>query len=202
MGNSSKNRAFYAIKEVGVDAIKKNKFKFLFLAVIAMIAILTGVIIAIKTQSISTFTRLLGEKKECLNGTTFWLRLLSMLVVYTFIVLASLSPWLCPIAFLFVAYRAFLMGGNITLLIVFNGISGMVVGLLVVLPCQLISLALFVFLFLLLCEAKNYKKCYGCERVKNYWLLLVLIGVLLITIVCLVESLLISLLSPSVIFVF
>lgn len=202
MGNSSKNRAIYAVKEAGVDAIKKNKFKFLFMASIAVIALLTGIIIAIKTQSITTFTRLLGEKKECLNGTTFWLRLLSMLVVYAFIVIGSLSPWLCPIAFLFVAYRAFLMGGNITLLIIFNGLSGTVVGLLVVLPCQLISLALFIFLFLLLCEARNYKKCYGCERVKNYWLLLVLVGVLLITLLCLVESLLISLLSPNVIFVF
>lgn len=200
MGSLFKDKSYMA-EEIIKNSIKKNKLKCFAMIVIALIALLTGIIVAIRTRSISTFTQVLGDA-ENLNDTNFWLRFLSMAVVFSFVVIASLSPWLCPLALLFIAYRAFLMGGNITLLIILNGISGVVVGLLVVLPCQIISLLLFILFYLLLCEARSYKGCYGCERRRNYSLMLVLFGMALIVAICLIESFLIGLLSPKVIFVF
>lgn len=189
------------MKEVLGEAIKKNKIKLLIILIITTISLFTGIILVIKTQSLDAFTNVFGGEDD-LAGTSFFLRLLSMLVVLGFVILGSLNIWLCPFALLFIGYRAFLLGGNITLLIIFNGLSGLMVGLLVVLPCQLICLATFILLFLLLCEGRNCKKCYGSERVKNYWLWVIFVGVLLLVVICLIESLFIYIVSPKIVFVF
>lgn len=191
----------FNIKEIIISAVKKNKLKLLIIIICTLIALLTGTIIAIKTKSFSVFSTFFDDA-ESLNDTNFWLRLLSMLVVFGFVILGSIKPWLCPFAILFIAYRAFLMGGNIALLIILNGLTGLVASLIVVIPCQLLSLALFILFYLLLCEGKSYKCSYGSERVKNYSLMLILVGVGCFVLICMLESLLIWLISPKVIFVF
>lgn len=193
--------SWFDIKELVITAIKKNKIKFLMVSICTLIALFTGIIIAIKTKSFNVFSTFLGETDN-LNGTNFWLRLLSMLVVFGFVILGSINNFLSPLAILFIAYRAFLMGGNIALLIIFNGLSGLVIGLIVVIPCQIISLALFMLFYLLLCEGRVYRKCYGSDRTKNYSLMLILLGVGCFIALCLLESLFIWLISPKVIFVF
>ena len=202
MKRYSRQKWSFGVKDFCSEVIKNNKIKCFILLGLTIISLFTGIIVAIKTQSISTFTKILGDEQKTLNGTNFFMRLLSMFVVLCFVVLGGFKSWLCPFAFLFIAYRAFLMGGNITLLIILNGISGIVVGLIVVLPCQLLTLLLFLSVYILLCDGRRCKREYGCEKVKNYKLLVVLFAVCLILILCLLESLLITMLSPTVIFVF
>lgn len=189
------------IKEVVCDAFRKNKIKFIIILFCTLTSLFAGIIIAIKTKSLDVFTSFLGDAKK-LKGTNFWLRLLSMLVIFGFVLLGSLRVWLSPFAILFISYRAFLLGGNISLLIILNGLSGFVIGLIVVLPCQILSLILFVLFYLLLCEGRGYRKSYGCDRMKNYNVILILAGVGCFILICLLESLFIWLLSPQIIFVF
>lgn len=194
-------RTCFSGKDLILSAFKKNKLKLLIILICTLIALFTGVIIAIKTKSFNVFSTFLGDV-ESLNKTNFWLRLLSMLVVFGFVILGAINDWMSLFAILFISYRAFLMGGNIALLVMFNGLSGIVISLVVVIPCQLISLALFILFYLLLCEGRIYRKCYGSDRFKNYWLMIILIGVGCFVLLCLLESFFIWLISPKVIFVF
>ena len=202
MKNSSKNQMMYSIKEFSCETIKRNKIKLMLVLLVTIIALLTGVIIAIKTKSISTFSKFLGQKSEHLNSTNFWLRLLSMLIVFSFIFIGCLTKWLCPLAYLFLAYRAFLMGGNIMLLLLLNGISGIVIGVLVVLPCQLLTLIVYISFYLLFCDGKNYACHYGCDRARGYKAIVIVSALVALLLICLLESLLILVIPPKIIFVF
>lgn len=197
----NKKRNIFDFKEFFCQTCKRYKFRLLIVLIASLIAMLTGVILAIKTKSVDYFS-LWGKGQNRISQTSFWLRLLSMLVVFFMVVIGSLNVYLMPIGILFIAYRCFLMGGNITLLIILNGISGIVIGLMVIVPCQLISLTIFILAFLFLSEARGYKRKYECERQRHYFIFLMLIGILSIVVLCLLESLLICLFSPKVIFVF
>ena len=193
-----KNRQFKNHFSFIFELLKESKLKLIILAALTIIALLTGIIVACKTgrgyEDIDKF--------DLLNfGFGFWGRLFSMLLVALICFGCSFCPFLFPIALIFLAYRGFLLGLDLTLIIICNTFSGIVVSILVILPCQLIALAVMVLMYVLLCKTQKDFKCFGGGKVVHQRLKVLLLALGVLIAVCLVESLLFTLLSPNVILI-
>ncbi|MBE7073875.1 MAG: hypothetical protein E7379_02150 [Clostridiales bacterium] len=196
MTTKNKNRHFKNQFRFIFDIVKLSKFKLIILAVLAVIALLTGIIVAIKTSSYYNASFNFFE-----FGFSFWGRLLSMLLIAIICFCCGFSKWLFPIALLMLAYRAYLLGLYLTLIIIANDFVGVVIGILVVLPCQLFALTVLTVMHVLLLRLNKDENCCGGgdktkQRVKVF-----VIAIIVLLVICLLESLLLSIFSPTVILI-
>ena len=170
-----------------------SKWKIILYSVIIFIALLTGIIIAIKTSKESVYL----EKYNLLDfGYGFWGRLFSTLFVTMVCFGSSFLPWLFPLALIIIGYRAYLLGIALCWIIICNSFMGVIFALFVILPCQLAVLAVITLLYLMLCKQRKEFCLDGRKR----WVLL-LIAVIILIALCVVESILFSLFSPDIILV-
>ena len=178
------------------DVIKVSKFKLILIGAISLIALLTGVFIAIKTASFY------GDRYSFLKFSfTFWGRLLSMLLVALICFGCGFTKWLFPIALLMLGYRAYLLGLSIALIIVANGLSGVVISIIVVLPCQLFALIALSIMYILLNRLnKDESWCGGGSVIKQRIKVLVIVVIALL-VISLLETFLLNIFSPTIILI-
>ncbi len=188
-----------------IGFFKTNKLKIFVLIFIVLLALITGIFTAIKyikTDTLFDFNNFgLTEfsKGNIASLSLFFQRLLSYLVVLSLLFLCSLYAPLFPVGCIIIAYRSFLLGLNVALIISLCGISGLISALLIFL-FQFFILFLCA-VFLCLCRKKIFcKRKFGKGEGINAFLLF-LIFVLLMTIVNLLETLILILLSANVILV-
>lgn len=195
MTSKNKNRQFGRIFSPLTQMLKESKLKLIIFGVICFIALLTGIIVAIKTcHSLENL-----ENYNLLDfGFGFWGRLLSMLFVALICFGCSFLPWLFPVAIIFLAYRAYLLGVSLAWIIICNNFMGVVFSLFVILPCQLLVLGIIIIMYVLLCKAR--RECAGKGDFKKRATILIL-ALLFLVAICIVESLLFVIFSPSVILV-
>lgn len=198
------SRRFDGLKYKFIDSFKENKKTTLFLIVFVLIGILTGIFTAIRYArgaSLIAFDDFsLSQYLAGDLGTSdlFFSRLFSTTVFSIIICVCSCTIFLIPINFLLLTYRAYLVSLNCSIIIIVNGLSGIVTCLLIVLPCQLISLLIITLFCSFSCKRAVLKKKYG--RPCKIW------NILLLTIVALlivngIETLLLYLFSSKIILV-
>ncbi len=203
MINKSKKRQFNEFAGFAIDIIKECKLKVILISAIMIIALLTGIIVAARTHSTYLGIENYGivDVRTGTLTTTFFSRLLSMLFIALIMFGCSFSVYLMPIAVLFLAYRAYLLGLNICLMIIFYGFSGVVVSIVVAFPIQLIALATLLLFYILMSKTcKDYKSFGGC-KVPKQKSRLILSAVIILFLLCIIESLFVVMFSAKVILV-
>ena len=203
MTYKNKKRQIKELTGFGQEMIKDSKMKLIFITVILIISFLTGIIIAAKTHSSYEHFENFGIVDIRTGGltTTFFTRLMSMLLIALILFGCSFTIYTLPIALIFLAYRSYLLGLNICLMVVIYGLPGVIVTLIVALPCQLLALvALTLFYILMFKTNKDFKSFGGC-KVKNQKMKLILVVIIILFAICIVESILLTLFSAKVILV-
>lgn len=183
--------------------MKESKIKVVVTSILLIIAILTGIIVAIRTHNHYHIGENYGVVDVASGGltTTFFTRLFSMLLIMGIVFGCSFLNYLYPLAILFLGYRAYLLGLNITLMLVLYGLQGVIVSLLIALPCQLIALLVLSIFYLLSSQTTKECKSFGGSRTPNQRIKILLLTLLVLFIVCLLESILLWLFSAKIILV-
>lgn len=193
------------IKFSCLNAFRTNKIKIILTFFFVVIGVSTGVFVAIKSNNDCC----LGQLQDiCLDdffsgftasSSAFAVRCFSLLINAVILILLTLSPYLFFLAEVLFVYRAYLFGLNLTLIFVFYGVSGIVTGIIIVLPCQLLILLAMILFYIILQKSNIDRKKYGyceCNRI-----LLMVVFVIFLFLVNLTETLLLCLLNGKVIMV-
>ena len=204
MTNKNKNRFFRDAFEFIISSIKACKLKTIIIIIFTTIALITGIIVAIRTKdsyNISNNFGVVDVSSNGVNSSTFFTRLLSMLLVFAICLGSSYNNYTFVIGLIFLSYRAYLLGLNLCLMIVFYGFSGVVVSVIVAFPCQLLTLAVLAVFFIIMsrtfCDQRNFGGCHMPKQ-KTKVIISTLICLLLL---CLIETILLALFSAKVILV-
>ncbi len=203
MTYKNKNRQLKELTGFDQEIIKDSKIKLIFITVILFISFLTGIIIAAKTHSSYEHFENFGIVDIRTGGltTTFFTRLLSMLLMTLILFGCSFTIYTLPIAVIFLAYRSYLLGLNISLMIVIYGLPGVIVTLMVALPCQLLALAVLTLFYILMFKTNKDFKSFGGCKIKNQKMKVILTAILVMLTICVLESILLTLFSAKVILV-
>ena len=186
-------------------SIKNNRWKMVFTSILILLAIFFGAVVAVKTDFADSFKALQeinikGFKDGFVASySAFFARTFSLLFNILLLTLFSFSAFMIPLAELLLIYRGYLFGLNFALIFVFYGLGSMITAVVVILPCQLLTLFLLMMFYLILANVNSSIKKYGrceCNRFS-----FVALSFLLVMIVNLLETLLLFLLNGRVIMV-
>ncbi|MGN0748246.1 MAG: hypothetical protein ACI4L1_00990 [Christensenellales bacterium] len=186
------------------DGIREHKKTTLFLIVFCLIGLLTGIFTAIRYSKggslicFNDFCLCKFISGELGSSELFLSRLFSSSVVIIISLICSTTIFLAPVNFILLTYRAYLVSLNCTLIIILNGIGGIVTCLLIILPCQLIGLLILALFCSFSCKRAVTKRRYGvpCKICAKFFLCY--IGLILINGI---ETLLLFLFSSKIILV-
>lgn len=188
-----------------VNTIKENKIKIFLSFAFVLIAISTGIFIAVKSNNSYS----LGQLQEidlsqfylgiAASSSAFFSRCLSITINVVILSVLSFSVYLFPLAEILFVYRGYLFGLNFALIFIFYGIGSSITAIVVILPCQLLTLfVLIMFYFVLTKMNRNCKRFGGAECNRFFYIVVALILLLLIN---LVETFLLCILNGRVIMV-
>lgn len=206
MGKSYKSHAFFdGIKYSCQNALKQNKIKLIVTLCFVLASICTGIFVAIKANNSYNLSKL-QEIDLCdyysgavATASAFMSRSFSLLINITLLICLSFSPFCFVLAEVLFVYRAYLFGLNITLIFIFYGIGSMVTAIIVVLPCQLLTLLFLIVFYILLLNINCNRKKFGrCETNRG---LVILFGILILILINLVETILLFVLNGKVILI-
>ena len=187
------------------EGFKNNKKTCFFIFIVALIGVLTGVFTAINYCNGATLINfndfslckyLAGELGSL---ELFFSRFLSYTTILLIVAFSSISVFILPVNFFLIAYRGYLLSLNVSIMVIMYGIGGIMTGLVIILPCQLISLFLICTFVCVASNKAHMKKRYGHCNFK-LWDKLLIIG-LLLTAINVIETLLIYIFSSKVILV-
>lgn len=197
------NRKAMNLKYALLGFFRESKVLILLFCVISAIGILTGVLVAIKSgitlANIGDYGICISKCGNTIAFATVWERFFSVTINFAIIFVASLSVFVLPLGFVVVAYRAYLVGFNVALMVCLFGVGGAISGIIVVVPCQILLLAIEILFCVAMVKNADCKKKYGrpcCSFPK--WLFACLGATFL---VCLVEAILLCAFSASAILV-
>lgn len=188
-----------------VKAMKENRIKFIITLVLVLIAISAGVFVAIKNTANSSLSSLqeisLDDFASGFVGSSsaFFSRTLSLTINVLILFGVSFVPFLFPLAEVLIVYRSYLFGLNFALIFLLYGLGGSLTAIVVILPCQLLTLFILIMFYLVLSKINGNCKRYGGTDCNRF--LFLLFGLLLLIIVNLVETILLYLLNGQVILV-
>lgn len=188
-----------------VKAMKENRIKFIITLILVLIAISAGVFVAIKNTANSSLSSLqeisLDDFASGFVGSSsaFFSRTLSLTINVLILFGVSFVPFLFPLAEVLIVYRSYLFGLNFALIFLLYGLGGSLTAIVVILPCQLLTLFILIMFYLVLSKINGNCKRYGGTDCNRF--LFLLFGLLLLIVVNLVETLLLYLLNGQVILV-
>ena len=204
MTKKTKNRNRGIFFNSFLELVKDCKLRLIIISSLCLILILTGLIVAIKTSSnynINDNFGVVNISSNEISNSTFFLRLLSLLFIFAILLGCSFFKYLSPIALIFLLYRSYLLGLNLTLMVVLYGISGVVISIIIVLPCQLLMLASLILFYCILAKTNSDLKRYGgCKYPRQRMRVIAVAGMVLLTL-CLCESLLLIIFNAKIILV-
>ena len=171
------------------------KIRTILTLIFVIIGLVIGIFVAIRLNNTGCIENT-GEygyvETNLTAGGIVW-RFISSIIFLALIALLSLNIFLYPIAEIILIYKAYLVGLNIVIILLTKGLSGLLLSILIVLPCQLMLLVILSCFFCLF--SSNIKNC-GCNNWK-------IIGscVILLLIVNILESVLLLLFGANLLFV-
>lgn len=188
-----------------LNAVKANKMKIIITLAIILIGICTGVFVAIKSNNSCNLSRLQDISLAnfysgfVLSTSAFFMRYLSLCINLAIITGIACVPKLFPLSWVLYAYRAYLFGLNFALIFIIYGIGSAFTAIIIVLPCQLVTLfAMLIYQIILTQIIINQRRYGSCEISKP---LFILLGFALFFIINLAETLLLFLLNGKVIMI-
>ncbi len=187
------------------NIIKENKGKLFFTLLITLVSIFVGVFLGIKNNNCYN----LGSLQEINLGnfyggvvassSAFMSRCVSLCVNVVILTAISFTPFLFPLAQALFCFRGYLFGLNVTLVFIFYGIGSMITAVVVIIPCQIITLLILVGYYLILTKINSNCKRFGCCECNR--VVFVLVGLAFCLIVNVIETLLLVMLRGTVILV-
>lgn len=187
------------------QTLKENRIKFIITIILVLISLSAGIFVAIKYSGSANLSRLqeisLDDFKSGFAGSSsaFFSRMLSLSINILILFGCSFLPILFPVAEILIVYRAYLFGLNFTLIFILYGIGGSLTAIVVILPCQLLMLfALIMFYFI---SSKINGNCKRYAKAECNRLLFLLLGLIILLVLNLAETLLLYLLNGRVILV-
>lgn len=205
MAKSYKKQSFISeVKFFLMDCFVSSKIKILITLFILFVSLVTGIILAVKFNSASSMKLLEDYGIVSFVGsgvtTSFFSRLLSIVLIMLILFACSYSGFLLPLAVILLAFRTYLLGFNLCLMLLTYGLSGIIISIFIILPCQLLALLGLCFFYFILhkcsCDSKNYGG--GGFKAK---LKITLFMLLLMVVICLLETLLLLIFNANVIIV-
>ena len=187
------------------NVIKENKGKLFFTLLLVTISIFVGVFLGIKHTNAYNLGCLqeisLGKfySGVVASSSAFGARCVSLLVNIVILTAISFTPFLFPLAQVLFCFRGYFFGLNITLVFIFYGIGSMVTAVVVVIPCQIISLLILVGYYLILTKINSNCKRFGCCECNR--VVFFIAGLALCLLINLIETLLLVMLNGNVILV-
>lgn len=206
MAKSYKSHSFInGLKFSCLKSLRENRMKIILSVLVALVAIFTGIFVAIKSNNNCTLSTLreicLGDFYNGIVGTSsaFTTRTLSLVInICLLSVIAFVKP-LFPLAGVLFAYRGYLFGVNFALVFIFYGIGSIVTAVVVILPCQLLTLLVMILFYIVFlkinADCKKFGRC-DCNR-----LLFFFFGLCALLAINIIETFLLFVLQGSVVFV-
>lgn len=204
MKSKNRNHIFRDARNFILESIKECKIKTIIILVVSIITLITGIIVAIRTHdsyNIQNSYGVVDLSSNDISTSTFFTRLLSMLLVFLILLGSSYNKYTFVIGFIFLGYRAYLLGLNLCLMIIFYGFSGVIVSVIVAFPCQLITLAILGVFFIMMSKTFCDYRAFGGCRIPKQKTKIILATLILLLLVCILESLLLTLFSAKIILV-
>ena len=133
------------------------------------------------------------------SSSAFFSRTLSLSINVIILFGVSFVPILFPLAEVLIIYRGYLFGLNFALIFILYGLGGSLTAIVVILPCQLLTLFILIMFYLILSKINSNCKRFGGTDCNRF--LCLLFGFLILVLVNLVETLLLYLLNGQVILV-
>ncbi len=204
MTKKNKNHIFREAFDFVIDTCKSCKIKTILVIVVCVIALITGIIVAIRTHDSYSVTNNYGVidiTQNDINSSTFFTRLLSMLLVFALLLGSSYNNYTFVIGIIFLGYRAYLLGLNVCLMIVLYGFSGVIVSFVVAFPCQLLTL--FVLGLFFICMSRSFCdfRTFGGCRVPRQKTKVIVSALVCLILLCLLESIMLTIFSAKIIFI-
>lgn len=173
-----------------IEFFNKHKGKIIVYGLIVVLSLLTGIFTGIKLYSYNDDLDIGDFSFESLTDGSiytfriFLLRYLSMLFLLLLIFILSMSFISSLFSYVLICYRSFLLALNCTLIIIFMGMPGLINGIIVIFPCQIINIAILILMHLI-CRSifKEKKKCGLLDKHKLKKLLFLVLIALIINIV-------------------
>ena len=185
--------------------LRASKVKLFVTVSLVLVAIFTGVFVAIKSNNSYSLCNLREISLENFyNGFTasasaFGARCVSLTINVVVLAGLSFSPFCFPLASALFVWRSYLFGLNFALIFVFYGIGSIFTAVLIILPCQLATLAVLIGFYCMLDHMNKTCKKFGRTEI-NRWLL-ILFWLVLVIAINLAETILLCALSGKVIMV-
>lgn len=185
--------------------LKENKWKIILTSLLVVGAIVFGVVVAVKAEYANAFKALQEinikgfQDGFMASSSAFFARACSLIFNVILLFGFSLSPYLLIFAEVLLCYRGYLFGLNFALIFVFYGLGPMITAVVVILPCQLLTIAALVMFHVVMSKVNSNCKKYGscdCNRFA-----LVIVGLLIVMLLELFETILLFLLNGKVIMV-
>ncbi len=196
---------FNGCKRSLADAVRANKIKLIVTFMFVLVAISTGIFVAIKCHYNFSLGRLQEINLDnfysgvAASSSAFFQRCISLVVNFALLTGLAFSPVLYPLACALFIYRGYLFGLNFTLIFIFYGFGSFFSAILIILPCQLITLFAMIMYFIVLqkinCNLARFGRC-ECNR-----LMFIIFGFVLFILLNLAETILLCALSGKVILV-
>ena len=190
MGKFNRSANLVNFKYSLLSALKEKKWKLFISIIISVIAIFTGVFIAIKYNNSERLASLQEiSLDKFLSGfagssSAFFSRTISLCINSVLLFVFSFSPLLFPLAQVLFAYRGYLFGLNFALVFIMYGLGGSLTAIVVILPCQLLTIAALIVFYLLLTHFNSCAKKYG--RASYNRILFLIIGFAVLVLINLV----------------
>ncbi|MBE7074426.1 MAG: hypothetical protein E7376_00375 [Clostridiales bacterium] len=205
MINYNKESRLLNLKYACLEFYNKNKILIIILGLFLIVALLTGIFTSIKLYNLDNDIEL--EKfsmYSIIDGSIYTfrhclLRMLSSVVMVGLLFIFSLNGFLSLFGYMLLIYRAFLITLNCTFVIISIGLGGIIGCLIIILPCQLLSLMLQCVIFMIFLNVKKEKK--RCGFIDNSHFKKILIFSIVLLIANLLEGGLLIIFKPTTILI-
>lgn len=186
--------------------LRVNKVRIFILCFFTLLGLLTGIFTAVKYLNGSELFNFNDYGiTQFANGniaTTelFFKRFLSYTCFLLILLICSLAGFLLPIGCFVIVYRSYLLGLNITIIVVLYGLGGIFSAIIIILPIQLCMILIACLFYCMVRNRCLIKKKYG-KAVGLNTIFLFLIFIVLLSILNILETILLILFSGQVILI-
>lgn len=184
------NYGWARIKFYIQDFFKKNKLIIILLIFVILISLLTGIFTSIKLYNadndidLEDFSMYAMIDGGVYSFKYFILRFVSCLIMAGLLFVCSFNLFLNILGICLIVYRSFLVTLNCTFIIIKMGLGGILSSILIVLPIQILLIALLSLMFIIYINmSKDKKLCGSYDNNYKKLLLILLISMLLLDIV-------------------
>ncbi len=191
---------FSRVKLSFKESLCSCKGRIILIGIITLLCFIAGIVIfcSSKTNFLSNeYILSISGIKTGLGA--FFSRSFSIIVVFGVCYICSLRAFTMPIGVLVLSFRGYLLGFNICGLCSNFGMSGLLQTIFIVLPCQILLLAVMVMFLSLISKANSNCKKFGSKSESRGKMFLIFLLICLI--INVVETVLLSLFSSNIILV-